>query len=892
MNSTLLERDQCFEQLTQLWHTATTGQGRIVLVRGEAGIGKTALVEQFVTQHCQRARRLWGACDALFTPRPLGPLYDMAAQVGGTLASLLRQETPRPLVFSSLLDELQHGSGPAVVVIEDVHWADEATLDLIKFLGRRVARLSVLLILTYRDDELGRDHPLRLVLGDLTSTSVARLSLLPLSQAALTRLAPQSRLRQHSAQQLYAITGGNPFFVTEVLASDTPEVPSTVRDAVLARVARLSRAARALLELVSVVPIRIERWLLGMILDAAPLALEECFSRGMLIVEPTTVAFRHELARLAVESTLSPLRRQTLHAQVLQGLLAYEGGVDPSQATRLVYHATGARNETLIARYAPLAARHASVQGAHRAAAEHYRAALRYADLLEGEGQHERHAELLDGLAQECALTSQTEEALQVRLTALALWQRLGRPERVGQTLHRVSNLCWRLGRREEADRYMREAVALLETLPPSRELGQAYARLSSQHMVAANTAEALVWGRRALEVAKQCHDAETECYARFSIGSATFGSGDERGREMLEQSLQMAREQGFEEIAALANLNLANAQIRSRAYAQAMGYLEEGLAYCKEHDLDGLSAALRAERARAWLDQGEWAGAGEEANAILSAPSHSVSSRIQTLLVLGLVRARRGDPGAEAVLDEARALALGTTDMQDIAPVAAARAEWQWLQGNREQCAAEAAMGFQVALRCKHPWYLGEVAIWLWREGVMPVLPEGAVAPSFAAEMLGDWQGAAALWEQLGCPYEQALALAEGDAVAQRQALALFDQLGAQPPAACLRQRMRTQGRSGIPRGPRSSTRSNQAGLTSREMEVVLLLAESLSNAQIARRLSTSPKTVDHHVSAILSKLDVRSRAQVSAAALALGLLPHPTEEKAAPNAGNALVS
>jgi len=275
----LLERDHCFEQLSVLFRMATTGNGRTALVSGEAGIGKSALVEQFVSQHCRAARRLWGACEALFTPRPLGPLYDIAAQARGSLSTLMSRDTPRPMLFSAFLDELQKSASPTVVVFEDVHWADEATLDLIKFLGRRILSLLALFIVTYRDDALSRDHPLWSVIGDLPGKAVTRLRLVPLSEQAVTHLAHQ---RHQSVEQLYTITGGNPFFVTEVLASDTPGIPMTVRDAVLARVARLSPAARTLLELASVVPTRAERWLLDAVLGSAASALEECVTGGML----------------------------------------------------------------------------------------------------------------------------------------------------------------------------------------------------------------------------------------------------------------------------------------------------------------------------------------------------------------------------------------------------------------------------------------------------------------------------------------------------------------------------------------------------------------------------------------------------------------------------------
>ncbi len=866
----LLERDHCFKQLEALLQLATTGQGRTVLLSGEAGIGKTALVEQFVSQQASRTRGLWGACEALFTPRPLGPLYDVATLLRGRLPELLAGTTERTPLFSALLAELQKNPVPTILVFEDVHWADEATLDLIKFLGRRICRLPVLFLLTYREPELSPDHPLRLVLGDLPGQAVVRLSLSPLSEHAVTRLARQAG---RSVEGLYAVTGGNPFFVTEVLASDTPGVPLMVRDAVLARLARFSGGARSLLELASIVPKRAERWLLSTILGSIEPALEECLASGMLELAHTTVAFRHELARLAVESTLSPLRKQAQHAQVLRGLLSHE--VAASQTARLVHHAIGAHDEELVLRYAPLAARHAAARDAHRQAAEHYRSALVYADLLDARGQQELHAELLDGLANECSLTGQAQEAFQAYSAALLLWRHLDRIAQVGHTLYRLSGHCWRLGRSKDSYQYAVEAVKLLETLPPSRELGQAYANLSSEYMVSSNTEEALAWGRRAIEVARQFHDQETECYALFSMGSSTSCSGEQEGLATLEQSLHLAREQGFEEIAALSYMNLANALVRIRAYAQATGYLQEGLAYCMEHDLDAFGSSLRADRARARLDQGDWAGANEDTTALLISPRLTMLTRIAALVVRGLLLMRRGDPGVLQVLDEAHDLAATGGEMQNITRVAAARAEWWWLQGQPEQCIAEATEGFQVALSCQRPWYLGEVAIWLWRGGGMPEVPEGALTLPFAREIQGDWQGAASLWAELGCPYEQALALADGDAEAQLKALALLEQLGAQPAAALVRRRLRTLGMPGLPRGPRPSTRTNGAGLTSRQQEVLRLMAEGYSNPEIASRLFTSPRTIEHHVSAILAKLGVHSRVQAIRAASERKLFP-----------------
>jgi serine/threonine protein kinase len=741
----LLERDRYFEQLSELFHTVTTGNGRTVLVSGEAGVGKTTLVEQFMSQRCRGARRLWGACEALFTPRPLGPLYDVAAQLGGTLSTLMSRDTERPTLFSALLDDLQKSAIPTVVVFEDVHRADEATLDLIKFL-----RLS------------------------------------PLSEQAVTHLARQAH---RSGEQLYAITGGNPFFVTEVLAGDASGVPMTVRDAVLARVSRCSRAARILLELASVIPSRTERWLLDAVLGSTTSALEECLSSGMLTVDQMMVAFRHELARLAVESTLSPLRKQSLHTQVLLALLSH--GEDTPQAARLVHHATGAQDEALVLRYAPMAAQQAATRGAHRQAAAQYATALCYVDRLPLEHQ----AELLEGRAYECYLTSQAEEAVQAYQAALRIWRQLDRVDKVGHTLRWLSRLSWLLARPLEAEQYAAEAVHLLETLPPGAELTMAYSNRAQLYVHAHDNTQAVWWGERAIALAESLGDVETLVHALNTVGTAQLQGQDEQGRANLERSLRIALERGWEDHASRAYNNLAWCAVDAHDYARAAHYLQDGIAYCTEHDLDRVATYLRAYQAHARFEQGAWDNAAQEATDLLDRYRLAPVIKILALVVLGWVRVRRGDPGSAAVLDEARTLALATGELRGIAPVALACAEAAWLQGNQEQCLAEARVGYDLALaHDANPWTLGELCVWMWRADGLSSAP-GSIAEPFARQISGDWQGAAALWAQIGCPYEQALALIDGDVEAQLSALSIFERLGAQPAMALVRQRLRQQG-------------------------------------------------------------------------------------------------
>lgn len=862
----LLERDRELATLDSLLDEISSNRGHIAVIHGEAGIGKTALVEHLLARPLERGqhaiRTLWATCEALYTPRTLGPLYDIAQQTGSQLRALLDGEVNRAALFAALLDELSRS--PTILVVEDIHWADEASLDLIKYLARRVHRSAVLLILTYRDDELVNDRPLRLLLGDLPTRDVTRLHLLPLSEAAVAALAQQAH---RPPGRLHAITGGNPFFLIEALAYDAPGAPTSVSDAVLARINRRSPAAQRLLEFVAVVPNRVERRVLDALSAGDMFALDECLAAHMLRLDGQTIAFRHELARQAVESALPPARRQHLHAEILRVLMAQ--GLEKTPLARLIHHAAQAEDAALVLQFAPQAAMEAAAQGAHREAAAHYQTTLRYADQLPLAQQ----ADLLDGLANEYYLTGLVPQAIAPCEAALSIWRALEQQEKVGRTLRRLSRLNWFLGRNAEAQTHGLAAVAALEAVPATSELAMAYANLAHLGTRTSDTAAVLLWGERALALAERLGDHETVCYAYNSMGTAEIDNGDQQGRTKLERSLELALAHGYEEHAARAYGNLAIYTVTRREHPQGERYLRDGIAYCAERDLDPWGHFLRWVRARSRLDQGAWSAAEDDASAILSVPWMAVTNRIPALLILGRLRARRGDASAEALLDEARDLALSIGEPRRTEQVAAARAEWRWLAGDHAGCVREASVGFHPELLPIRPWYQSEVVMWLWRAGALTEAPPGTPAP-YVLEVAGDWRAAADAWEQIGCPWEQALALLHGDEVAQRTALALFERLGASPAVEITRRQLRAHGARGLPRGPRPRTLANPQGLTNRELEVLSLLAEGLHNGEIADRLSTSPRTVEHHVSKVLMKMKARSRADAVRRAVEYGLL------------------
>ncbi len=865
----LVEREQALAALISGLASAADGKGRVALLAGEAGIGKSALASRFAAAHRDTADDLWGACDALFTPRPLGPLRDIALHMQGALLTALEADRDRHHLFSLFLRGLRERKRPAIVIFEDVHWADEATLDLIKFLGRRIAAVRALVILTYRDDELDPRHPLRSVLGDLPPETTLRIPLQPLSEQSVMSLARNAG-RTNEAARLHAATGGNPFYVTEVLANEGAGVPATVRDAVLARAARLSPSAREALDVASLSPGGIEPWIVEACTDCGAAGLDECASRGMLRLVRGNYVFRHELARLAVLDALSPLRRRELHRAVLQPLRSRP--TSPEMLARLAHHAEAADDHEAILEYAPAAGHHAASMGAHREAIAHFTGALRYADAIPPRDR----ALLLAAHADESYATGDMEGAILARRRAGKIWRELGEPLMEGDNLCRLMGSFISAGRDREAEEVSRAALEILEPLPPGPQLAFAYRTQAAQRMLQRDYAQAIEWAEKAVALADRFNDSETLVSAYNILGCSSIQSGDEeRGRGYLEKSLALALDRGQQHQVFMAYANAGCAFGEYYRFELAERYLAPGIAYTTERDYDHGRLYMMSWQALSHLHQGRWNAAADTALAVLDAPGRASISHMASLVALGRLRARRGDPGAMEALDKALELAQPTASLQRIAPVRAARAEAAWLAGDAATTISEARAVYPLALAKSHPWFIGELAYWQWKAGALDAPPELAAAP-FRLQMQRACTQAAAAWEARNCPYEAARALAEAeDESSLKRALRGFDHLGARSAADRVRQQLRELGLRSIPRGPRSSTRTNAFQLTSRELEVIALLAQGLTNAEIAARLYRSAKTVDHHVSSVLSKLSVSTREAAVAAATAQGLLP-----------------
>jgi len=865
----LLERGPVLLELSRYLAEADKGHGRLVFVGGEAGIGKSWLVRRFAELVRDRSPLLIGSCDPLSTPRPLGPLLDIVDRLDDHDIDLASNKDE---IFRALLGALSSSKKTAVLAFEDVHWADEATLDLLRFLARRIEDRRALLIATFRSDEVGDVHPLRMVLGDIaTASGVRRVTVQPLSIGSVRTMAAASGL---DVNELYRQTGGNPFFVSEVLATPDELIPPTVRDAVIARVARLPESARSILECAAVIGFRSEPWLLTAIAGDNVRGIEECLQSGVLIAddEDGTYTFRHEIARIAVLDTVVPHRRRELNRRVLESLSNQPIELPPTQldAARLAYHADEARDADAVLRFAPEAARRASRLSAHRDAIAHYERALKFADRLTSD----ERAGILEEYARECAATDRYDEAITVSRQVLEHWHDAGDRFNEAEILGFLCGCLVSNGRSFDAQPLCSRAIELFEQFPHGPELAEAYVRQARICLVEREYKDAIRWAQKALDLASSIGDVRTRILALHRLGSGILLGGDDRGELILQDALALALDARLPVEASGAYVALSSNWFERFEFHRAEPYLLESLTFADEHQLGGFLTPTLGWYALLKMYKGQWAEVEEPAYSVLHREYVSVIGRILALTALGRLYARKGDPRASKVLDDALELARPTRMVIYLPPVYAARAEAAWLAGDLDTVRKEAESGVELAISKRHSWFAGELLSWLELAGVQVDVPDW-IAPAFAMQLDGDWQGAGEDWERRGCPYDAAHAfLASDDPGALRDALDAFERLGAEPAAKHARRRLRELGVKGIPRGPHESTRSNAAGLTRREIEIARLISDGLRNSEIAARLFVSPKTVDHHVSSVLSKLGLKVRSQVRGEAERWGLL------------------
>jgi DNA-binding CsgD family transcriptional regulator len=858
----LLERDGPLRELSALARRVGREPGRVVLMRGEAGVGKTAVVSQLVAGADSTMRVLQGWCDPLVAPRPLGPLVDVLAGLDRTVATGLEvalEVGDTASVYRRLLEVLR--SGPRWLwVIEDVHWADGATLDLLRFLGRRIGSLPLLLVMTYRADEVGPQHPLAVAIGDVaTSAAITRIQVDPLSRGAVAELAAGSGF---NAADLHRLTGGNAFYVTEILAvgrgrQDGDVLPQSVAEAVWGRLARLSDAARETAYAAAVCGPRVDSALMQAVCPDAHGGLGECLHAGVLTADDGVVGFRHELARRATLDQIPDHERRVLHQRALAVL--EEQSAQPDRLATLAFHADQAGDDASAVRYAVAGAQRAAALGANREAAELYGLVLRHADTVPAEQKVvwvEGHAFASYMCGEADTSTALLRQAIEIRHV---MGDRLGE----GEGLVLLADTLWSsLGRCGEALEAARSSVRLLEELGPTAQLARSLTTMAGFAAVSLDPART-EYATRAIALGSKIGEPGLVLRARCIAALASVLEGG-AGWEECEQSWHAAMAgTDLIEPVALVGGAMCWIAVQQHDLDRAQRYADDLLEFCDADNLGAFHPMAVGAAAMVALHQGDWTRALMNAEDVLTRPGLALVNAVIPRIAAALVHARRGEKPTGPPLD-VPAGDMGPGDFFFFGATWAARAEVAWLTGDNETAAAEAKRALAVAGPRSDPWLTGRLLRWLHVAGAdVPETPTEPRTP-YHLEINGDWQAAAAEWDRLGCPYEAAIARLGGDIVAVQSAATTLRGLGARAAARLAQQRLAER------RGPNTGAmphRSNTDphGLTARQREVADLLAAGDSDAAIAFALHLSPKTVGHHVGAILTKLGVSNRVQAA---------------------------
>jgi DNA-binding CsgD family transcriptional regulator len=847
----LLEREAPLAALSDGYAAAGRGSGSVALVTGEAGIGKTSLVTEFVRRLGAGAHALIGMCDDLAIPSPLGPFRHLAGAAAGRIVAAATEQ-PASTVATAVLEELARDPVPCVLVVEDVQWADDASIDVLTVVARRIEHLPAMLVITHRGATLPGGGSLRSLLGALPSDATTHLPLEPLSPEAVASMGGHW-------PGLYDLTDGNPFFVSQLLTASAGDMPPSVSNAVLALSARLDSDGQRLIELVSVVPTRAEASLLDVAMPEWSAAAEEPERRGLVQVGADGVRFRHELSRVAIRSSIPVARRRRIHADVLSSLIAI--GAEPAE---IVHHAEAAGDLEAVAQHALVAARRAAVAGATREAYAHFRRAADFADRLVS---NER-ADLFEQLAMAAYTANHQDAGLDAITRAIDLRRSLGDAAGVGRCLRIRSRIQWYAGDGGRAREAARASLDVLHPLGPSVELGWTLSSLSQLAMLSGQLDDTLRWGQQAVDIAARFDDERLRAHALVNIGAARTEVDVDDAAD-LHEAFRVADAVRDRHEAVRALLNLSGNLFEWVRPAEAWEIGERAIDYAERHQVDALLAYLRAMRARMLVRFGTWQPAREIA--LREAEREESVAQLLAKLVLAEIAVRRGDSDAETKLADIADQADRTAELQHIEPVLELEIE-RALLADEPMPQDRVRNALPLAEASRTGWEPGRLRGWSSVAGV-DIAFDGRIPRPHAAMAASDWREAADAFGEVGWTYDRALFLSMLDEEPSLiEALTIARELGAAPLEARVSRRMRGLGLR-VPRGPRSSTRSNPLGLTDRQLEVLRLLAQGRTNAEIADRLVVSPRTAEHHVAAVLAKLGVASRREAERRAVEHGL-------------------
>jgi len=851
----LLERDDELQTLGSAFSSAVAGQGVGIAVAGESGVGKTSLVARALEVAPPGVRTMRVHCDPLGTPRPLGPIRDL-----GLTALEPRYETARASELGDCLyQELR--TTPTMMLVEDLHWIDEVSADVLRVLARRVEAAPLALMLTYRDLEIGPRHPIRPLLGDIASLEGWRtLALRPLSLAAVTDLAAGTGL---DPVRLHELTGGNAFFVTSVLREPDRPIPASVRDAVLAQVYEVEHGDLEVLQLIAICPDGLDHRILPTLGIDLP-TLRRLDELALLTRTEHRLAFRHELARLAVASSVPPGGAAVLHARLLDALETLEW-TDPAVLT---HHAVGAQDAQRVLQHARAGVTEAIATRSNTEAAGYLELALTH---LPRTAPVAERAQLLGQLGTFQYLTGRLNEAMTTIRASMRAWEQAGSPIGVAEGYAALAACEYQIGRGAASREHVARACEIAETTGDPATIALTHGWMAMLANAASDPPRAAASARRAAGAGAEAGIAEFEAMGRVMLLGSDALLAVPGARSQLLDYANEVREQGNDEVAWYGYSLVLAADFQQGNLRDAQRVVDDVVAFAIDRDLAVAQDWNISFRGMLHFWAGRWRAAVEDCEASLDGTQ---LASVWPPLILGLVELRCGEGDGHAQLDAAWSLARSIDEPLRTLAACTGLAERQWMTGDVDERVtketADILRELGVVTPCR--WAAGELAVWLRRLGL--AFDDSVItAEPYHSHLQGRTEQAARFWQQAGNPFNEAMALADShDAADHVRAVTLLDRLGALGTADRLRVELRRRGMDDVPQRPRESTRANPGGLTNRQVDVARLVAEGLTNQEIANRLYISSKTADHHVSAILAKLALPNRRAVALRAEELG--------------------
>nr|WP_299339895.1 AAA family ATPase [Allomuricauda sp.] len=840
----LYEREEVLQTLGDTLER-TEDTGHIVLLSGNAGMGKTSVVKRFLETTPNSIPKYVGYCDDLYTPRPLGPLIDILMSKEKIIQPL--EENQRDSLFLGMLDLLRERS---VLVIEDVHWADDGTLDFIKFLNRRIHNTKCTVLLTFRPNEI--QEASMLGLSHNVIKSVTRISLKPLSKVTVLSLCNEKGI---DGQHIYDLTDGNPFFTSEYLLNTLEGIPDSINNLILSRISPLAKEEKEAISRLSLFPNPVSLRIVTKLIDNWESALMKPMELGFISIEGNLLRFRHEIVRLVIESAVPIIKKIVAHNDILETLRQDER----TDIVELIHHAKGAKKFRIVAELAPKAARRARELGVHKESAFLFRAAIECTEQLEDA----EWINLLEEYSFECYLTNNLDEAIEYRYKALQHIENTNKEdeERLGINYCWLSRLYWYQANGQEAIKFGKLAIKNLEHCSNQNYSAQTFSNFGQLYMLKGDFDNTMLWNRRAYNLARTIGNLDVQAHSLTNLGSIRIR--DRRTSEQGFSNLRLAEElaiqtKNHDHLARIYTTLLCDRVIKRKDPSEIM---EKTLDFCSKHQVESYYHYNLAWKSFYLFQKGKWEESISISQQLLGVSNQAKVNLLVAVLSKSRILMRQGNETIKELLIEIAQLAKNTGEALRTVPIATAMLEYEWLYDYtfEDRSLIHSAIE-QLSSGYGTETYSGELAFWCSRVGAQHKL-EVSEDDGFKPLIDGDAANAIKFWSSADFPYELALSYCLGNNEEIREGYDILERLQAVQTKKRVREHLKDSGRQTVPRGILRSTRNNPLHLTNRELDVLKEVSNGLSNSEIASTLYISSKTVDNHVSSILSKMEVSAR-------------------------------